>query len=61
MLKAGPKEVVPAAAGAGDAAAWVVLVAGLEANVSVLVVAKRYHMSGVFLVIRCAARSVVPP
>ena len=49
------------AAGARDVAEWVVLVAGLVANVPVLVVARRFHMSGVFHVTRCAAPSVVPP
>ena len=60
-MRRGPKEVAPVAAGAGDVAAWVVLVGGLVANVSVPVVAKRYPMSGVFPVTRCAALSVVPP
>ena len=53
--------MAPAPAGARDGAAWVVLVGGLVANVSVPVVAKRYPMSGVFPVTRCAALSVVPP
>ena len=48
------------AAGARDVAKRVVLVGDLEANVVVLVVAKRCHMSGVFHVTRCAAPSVVP-
>ena len=61
MLKGGPKVVVPAAAGARDVAAWVVLVGGLVVNVSVPVVAKRCHMSGAFPVTRCAAPSVMPP
>jgi hypothetical protein len=60
-VKRGPKEVAPVAAGAGDVAAWVVLVGGLVANVPVPLVAKRCHMSGVYHVTRCAARSVVPP
>jgi len=53
--------VAPVAAGARDVAEWAVLVGGLVASVSVPVVAKRYHMSGVFHVTRCAAPSVVPP
>jgi hypothetical protein len=55
-----PKEVAPVAAGARDEAEWVALVAGLVANVSVPVVAKRFHMSGVFHVTRWVAPSVVP-
>jgi hypothetical protein len=46
------------AAGARDVAKRV---GDLVANVVVLVVAKRCHMSGVFHVTRCAAPSVVPP
>jgi hypothetical protein len=52
--------VAPVAAGARDEAEWVALVAGLVANVSVPVVAKRFHMSGVFHVTRWVAPSVVP-
>lgn len=51
-MKRGPKEVAPAPAGAGDVAAWVVLVGGLVANVPVPVVAKKYPMSKVFPVTR---------
>ena len=61
MLKGGPKEVAPVAAGARAVAEWVVLVEVLVAIVSVPAVAKRYHMSGAFHVMRCAAPSVVPP
>jgi hypothetical protein len=52
---------VAVAAGARDVAKWVVLVGGLVANAFVPVVAKKYHMSGVFHVTRCAVASVVPP
>ena len=61
MLKRGPKEVEPEAAGARDEAEWVALVAGLVVNVSVPVVAKRFHMSAVFHVTRWVAPRVVPP
>ena len=48
------EEVAPAAvaAGARDVDEWVVLVGGLVANASVPVVAKRHHMSAVFLALR---------
>jgi hypothetical protein len=62
-VKGDPKGVaeVAVAAGARDLAEWVALVGGLVATASVPVVVKRYHMSAVFHVTRCAAPSVVVP
>ena len=62
-MKAGPKEVAPAAVAAGARVVdeWVVPVGGLVANASVPAVAKRHHISAVLHVMRCAAPSVVPP